>query len=138
MRRRMKIEPISEKVDYPSGTFIHTEKGYFYVASKAKRYRITSKRVLSSWAPQRVAEVKESAVSHLKIAAKMKFRNGSLIWNLADGKLYLIDSGKRRWVKNPAWFYYLNIETDRHSYPKGVSVVSDDEIKLHELGEDLN
>ena len=126
-------------VDYPSGTFIRTEKGYFYIVNSSKRYRITSTRVLSSWSPQRVVDTTEAAVGKFKIAAKMKFRNGSLIWNIADGKIYLIENGKRRWLKNPEWFYRLGLNpSDLKWNMQRVQQVSADEIAIHELGEDLN
>ena len=124
---------LSKPVDYPSGVFIHTEKGYFYIAGSDKRYRCLSKRVLDSWAPQRVIETTEAAVSKYRIAAKLKFRNGSLIHNIADGKVYLISDGKRRHVTSPDAFDMLNAKRDR----KHVMSVSQAEINLHDEGEPL-
>jgi hypothetical protein len=116
---------------YPHSTFIETEKGYFYILNDTKRYRLLSARVLESWRPHRVVQTTEAAVAHYRIVAKMKFRNGSLIWNLSDGRLYLIENGMRRWVQSPDVFDRLGIEFD------DAQVVSLDEINLHEQGEDL-
>lgn len=139
MLRRKKTDPPLGPVAYPAGTFIKTEKGYFYIAGANKRYRITSVRVLNSWSPPRVVDTTEAAVAGFRVVAKMKFRNGSLIWNLSDAKLYLIENGKRRWLKNPAWFDWLGVEYTKHAiFPKNAICVSADEIALHELGEDLN
>lgn len=140
LRRRSSADLLpNAPQEYPSGTFIHTEKGYFYIVNQSKRYRLITERVLKSWSPQRVVKTTEAAVSKYRIAAKMKFRNGSLIWNLSDAKLYLIENGKRRWVKSPDAFERIGVTyPNKFSYyPKGVIVVSETELNLHELGEDL-
>jgi hypothetical protein len=137
-RKRSEYEPPSVPTVYPVGTFVRSEKGYFFISSKDKRLRLISERVLRSWAPPRVVQVRESALANYRIAAKLKFRNGSLIWNISDGKIYLIESGKRRWLKNPEWFYVLGLNPSDLSWNmKRIMHVSDEEIKLHELGEDL-
>jgi hypothetical protein len=73
---------------YPNGTFVKTEKGFFYIVSPTKRYRFTHTRVLDSWNPQRIVETTEAAVAKYRIASKMKYRNGSLINNLGDGRIW--------------------------------------------------
>lgn len=122
------------RTEYPAGTFVETEKGYFYVVNPTKRYRITSKRVLDSWSPHRVVKTTEAAVKHLRIAAKMKFRNGSLIHNIADGRIYLVVDGRRCPMVSPEAFE--RIGTERNT--KYVVSVSQAEIKLHELGEEIS
>lgn len=139
MRLRKKSPTLpTSKVEYPVGSFLSTEKGYFYIAKPGKRYRITTERVLASWSPQRVIKTSEAAVAGYPIVARLKFRNGSLIWNIADGKIYLIDNGKRRWVKNPDWFTTLGLNpSDLKWNMKHVIHVSEAEINLHEPGVDL-
>lgn len=118
-------------VEYPSGTFVKSEKGYFYV-TKGKRYRIISKRLLDSWAPQRVVETTEAALSNYRISAKLKFRNGSLIHNIADGRIYLIVDSKRCWITSPEAFERIGaVREDTIS-------VSLQEIELHSEGEPIN
>jgi hypothetical protein len=131
MRHKQQTIQISE---YPEGTFIKTEKGYFYVVSDVKRYRFTTSRVLDSWAPQRIIETTENnpAVKRLRIAAKMKFRNGSLLYCQADGKMYLVSNKKVRHIKSP------DILTGLSMKRKDAVWVSEDEIKLHEEGEPLS
>lgn len=119
-------------VEYPSGLFVKTEKGYFYIVSPSKRYRLISRRVLDSWNPQRVIETTEASVSKYRISAKMKFRNGSLIHNLADGKIYLVSEGKRRHITSPDVLERIGATR------KDVVSVSLEEIKLHEEGESLS
>lgn len=129
-RARAKSLP-STPVEYPIGTFIETEKGYFYIATPAKRYRLLSERVLVSWRPHRLVKTTEAAVQRYRISAKMKFRNGSLLYNLADGKLYLVEEGKRRHITNPDVFPRIGATT------REAVTVSQTELNLHELGEEL-
>lgn len=139
MFRKKTPTPPTTPTEYPVGSFLETEKGLFYVAAPGKRYRVTSHRVLASWSPPRLIKTTEAAVVKFRIAAKMKFRNGSLIWSLGDGKIYLVENGKRRWLKNPEWFYHLGLDpTDLAFNMKKIQMVSHDEINLHEAGEDLD
>lgn len=121
----------STPVVYPSGVFIHTEKGYFFIHGEGKRMRIISERVLASWSPQRVIHTTERAVSSYKVTSKIRFRNGSLIWNLSDGKMYLIENGTRRHITSP------DVLTRLGATQKDVVCVSLDEINLHPEGESL-
>lgn len=118
--------------EYPAGTFIETEAGYFYIVNSAKRYRIITHRCLASWRPHRVVRTTEAAVARYRITSRLKFRNGSLIWNISNGTIYLIESGKRRAIISPDALTRIGAVYD-DAVP-----VSVDECKLHELGEDLD
>ena len=120
-------------VSYPIGTYVETPSGLFYISGTDKRYRIVSSRVLDSWSPPRVVKTSDAAVRKYRITAKLRFRNGSLIWNLADAKLFLIESGKRRLISSPDIIDRLGIDCSKH-----VIVVSDEEVRMHPLGEELN
>lgn len=116
---------------YPSGLFIKTEKGYFYILAQGKRARILTKRTLDSYNPHRVVETTEAAVAKYKVTGKMKFRNGSLIHSLADGSIYYISEGNRRHVVSPEALERIGaVRTD-------AVTVSLDEINLHPEGEPL-
>jgi hypothetical protein len=136
------LKPKSKPVEppfFPAGTFVRTENGYFYIYSSDKRYRVVSTRVLNTWNPHRVVTTTEAAVRKYRIAAKLRCRNGSLIWNIADGKIYLIEGGKRRWVKSPDWFEHLGLTpSDLAWNMQCVTHVSQEEVNLHPLGEDLD
>lgn len=123
--------------DLAIGSYIKTERGYFYVHSKTQRFRFITERVLASWSPQRIVEVSEShaAVKRMRVTKKIKFRNGSLIWNISDGKIYLIESGKRRNIVSPEAFLRLGV--DYNNLKNKVFIVSLAEINMHELGEDF-
>lgn len=135
MFRRFKSPLPKTPTNYPSGTFIETEKGYFYISSPSKRLRLTTKRVLDSWSPHRVVKTTEAAVRHYRTTAKMRFRNGSLIHNLADGKIYLIEGGLRRHIISPEAFVRIGVDPD--NLRKYVISVSLDEINIHPQGDEL-
>ena len=130
--RRVQPKTPSRTVEYPVGSFVETEKGYFYIAGPNKRFRFTTKRCLDSWNP-RVVHSSEAALNKYKVAAKMKFRNGSLIHSLADGKVYCISEGKRRHLTSPEAFEKVGAAKNRR-YVVSVSLA---EINLHPEGEPI-
>lgn len=135
MRKTVQSAPTpSEPVRYPSGVFVRTEKGYFFIADSSKRYRCITKRVLDSWAPQRVIETSEAALANYRVSAKLRFRNGSLIHSIADGKIYLISDGTRRHVTSPEALTLIGAVGNRSD----TISVSLDEINLHPEGAPLN
>lgn len=126
-------EPVplrTEKTDYPYGMCVETERGFFLIRDKV-RFRISSDRILWSWRFDPV-ETTESAVKHFAIAGKLGFRDGTLINNLADGKMYLVSKNKKRHITSPDAFdkYGLHLSD--------MLTVSAEEANLHEDGDDLN
>lgn len=96
--------------------------------------RFITDRVLESWAPQRIIETSEAepAVQRLRVSSKMKFRNGSLLYSQASGKMYLVSDSKLRHITNPDVLEGLGAQRDDAVW------VGMDEINLHEMGEPLN
>ena len=119
---------------YPAGTFLKTEKGWYYVYNNYKRLPIISRRCLDSWKPPRVVETSEDhpAVKGMVIGVPLKFRNGSLLCSQASGRIYLIVQGKLCHVTNPDVLEALGYKT------WDAVTVSLDEINLHEKGNPLN
>jgi hypothetical protein len=73
----------------------------------------------------------EAALTGIKLAGKLGFRDGSLIKNLADGRMYLVSQNKLRHIVDPDSF-------DRYGLDRSKLVeVSDKEISAHDLGENL-
>lgn len=132
MRRSNQSHLPTTPQKYPDGTFLETEKGYFYIAAPGKRYRIITKRILDSWAPHRVAASTEAALSSYRVAAKMKFRNGSLLYSQASGKMYLVSANQIRHIRNPDVLHLIGASRNEAVW------VSAAEIKLHEEGEPLD
>jgi hypothetical protein len=131
MFRKKEPKSLPKKpTEYPAGSFLKTEKGYFYIVDGKRRLHLVSRRVLDSWNPPRVIETTEAAVSNYRISSKMKFRNGSLIHSIADGKIYLIVDGQRRHVISPDVYARIG------AVGKGSDVISVSlaEINLHQEG----
>jgi hypothetical protein len=76
-----------------------TEKGYFYVKGE-KRFKFISDRARDSWR-LRIVETSELAMSHSKIVGIVGFRDGTLIKDISNGKIYLIVDNKRKQIVNP-------------------------------------
>lgn len=117
-------------MNYPSDTCVRTESGY-YLIKGGKKYRIVSTRVLDSWSFSRIVKTTDAAVSKYRTAGKLGFRGGSLIHNIADGKIYLVSDNKRRHITSPDVLERLGANG------KDVIHVSDTEILLHVEGEPI-
>lgn len=131
MFRRKKAELPDSPVVYPAGVCVHTDRGWYLINKDGKRYRITTIAILRSWNFPLVVETTEAALSKYPVAiTKLGFRDGSLLHNIADGKMYLASGGKLRHITSPEVLRLLG-------NPKPV-VVSDAEIKLMRQGEELS
>jgi hypothetical protein len=91
---------------------------------------LISDRATTSWLFTTV-NATEAALSGIKLVGKLGFRDGTLIKNIADGKLYLISQNKRRHIKSPDIFDRYGLDRSR------VVEVSEDETNMHDQGEDL-
>jgi hypothetical protein len=114
------------KKAYPiSGMFYATEKGYFYIRSN-KRYKVYSDRCFASWSSNAI-DTDFSNVSGIPYAGILGFRDGTIIHNLADGKMYIVSDNKRLHIKTPDAFPEGWIEANK-------VLVGDNEINLHKEG----
>lgn len=113
----------------PSGLAVKTDKATYWVKD-GKRYRLISERAIKSWSFT-IVNATEEAVAGMKVVGKLGFRDGTLIKNIADGKMYLISQNKKRHVVDPDSFdkYGLN--------RKSVIEVSEAEANMHDIGENL-
>jgi hypothetical protein len=73
----------------------------------------------------------EAALTGFKLAGKLGFRDGALIKNIANGKIYLVSQNKLRHIVDPDSFirYGLNRSS--------VIEVSEAEVLAHDLGENI-
>lgn len=115
---------------YPHGTAVKTERGYFLIRS-GKRYHLPTDRIVLSWSFPRIVETSEAAVAAYKVVAKLGFRDGSLIHNISDGRIYLVSNNERRTIKSPDALTRIGAS---RSQP---TLVSEYEAQLQRLGEDL-
>ena len=123
------ILTISQPTNFPSGIAVKTDKDTYWIKD-GKRYRLISNRAAESWCFTTVLAT-ESALSGIKLAGKLGFRDGSLIKNLADGKMYLVSQNKIRHIVDPDSFTKYGL--DRST----VIEVSEKEILAHDLGENI-
>ena len=120
---------VSSPTIFPSGIAVKTDKAIYWIKD-GKRFKLISDRAARSWMFTTV-DATESAVSGMKLAGKLGFRDGTLIKNIADGKLYLISQNKKRHIVDPDTFNKYGLDRSQ------VVEVSAFEISMHELGENL-
>ncbi len=120
----------TRKTDYPYGTFIVTEAGYFLVRDRG-RYKIPTDRIMKSWNSY-LCPSSEVAVKHLATLGNIGFRDGTLIRDESNKKDYLISKNKKRHIVSPDVYRNLCLDENRRIR------VSSDEANLHEDGEVLN
>lgn len=127
MLRRQRIN-YSPRV--PSGMIAKTEKGYFYVKGE-KRFKFISDRARDSWR-LRIIETSELAMSYSKIAGIVGFRDGTLIKDISNGKIYLIVDNKKSQVIDPDDLKVLGFAK------RDIITVSKKEADFQKEGESLN
>ncbi len=116
---------------YPAGVLLLTETGKWYLMGKQSKFEINSPRVLESWDFPYTVFTSDVALSKTPTLKVLGFRNGTLIKNIADAKLYLISDSKRRQIQNPDVLDLLFLREE------DALLVSQDETNLHEEGEPL-
>jgi len=126
--RLSKKKHIAKKYNYivPSGLIAHTELGYYYIKGNL-RYNFISERAMNSWKLP-IVETKESIILNLKKAGILGFRDGTLVKDISDGKIYLISDSKRRHVIDPDVLECLNVE---------IIQIGQKELFVHAEGEKL-
>lgn len=120
---------VSQPTNFPSGLAVKTDKATYWIKD-GKRYKLISDRAAKSWMFTTV-NATEAALSGIKMVGKLGFRDGSLIKNIADGKMYLVSQNKLRHIVDPDVF-------NKYGLDRSIIIeVSETEIKAHELGENL-
>ena len=110
----------------PSGLIAHTEKGYFYIKGK-KRFRFVSDRAMVSW-DLPVVETIEATLLDTQISGMMGFRDGTIVKDISDSKIYLISDSKRRHIVDPDVLEWIH---------KEVISIGQKELFVHAEGEKL-
>ena len=110
----------------PSGLIAHTEKGFFYVKGH-KRFKFVSDRAKDSWKLPAIETI-ELMMAGYPINGIVGFRDGTLVKDISDGKLYLISDSKRRHIIEPDVLEWLNFE---------VIQAGQKEILVHAEGDNL-
>ena len=123
------IPLITSPTNFPSGIAVKTDKNTYWIKD-SKRYRLISDRAAKSWSFTTV-NATEAALSETKLVGKLGFRDGTLIKNVADGKMYLVSQNKLRHISDPDIFSRYGLDRSK------MIEVSDAEVKSHDLGEIL-
>jgi len=110
----------------PSGLIAHTEKGYFYIKG-LKKFKFVSERAMLSWNLP-VISTTDDKLSEFKLFGTLGFRDGTLIKDISDGKIYLVSDSKRRHVTDPDVLEWLNTD---------IVKASQKEVLIHEEGDKL-
>jgi hypothetical protein len=120
---------ISQPTNFPSGIAVKTDKDTYWIKD-GKRYRLISDRAAQSWCFTTVLAT-EAALSGTKLVGKLGFRDGTLIKNVADGKMYLVSQNKLRHIVDPDSFNRYGLDRSK------MIEVSEKEISAHDLGESI-
>ena len=120
---------ISSPTNFPSGIAVKTDKDTYWIKD-GKRYRLISDRAATSWSFTTV-NATEAALTGFKVAGKLGFRDGSLIKNIADGRIYLVSQNKLRHIVDPDSFTKYGLDRSK------VLEVSEAEVSAHDLGENI-
>lgn len=125
LRRQTKYTP-----RVPSGMIAKTEKGYFYVKGE-KRFKFISDRARESW-NLRVVPTSEIAMNDVKVVGIVGFRDGTLIRDVSNGKIYLIVDNRKSLIIDPDDLKSLGFKK------QDAILVSKREADFQKEGESLN
>jgi len=129
--KRKPLPPRPTKpVDYPTGLAVETGGEVWYIKGQTK-YKVYNDRVLHSWRFSVIARGSEVSLSNLTNGGLLGFRDGSLLKNISDGKIYLVSGNRRRHVRTPDAFALFGLDEST------AIKVSEKEILLHSEGEPI-
>ena len=128
-RKPIQKSSINLPTNFSSGIAVKTDKDTYWIKD-GKRYRLISNRAADSWSFTTVYAT-ENALSGFKLAGKLGFRDGTLIKNIADGRIYLVSQNKLRHIVDPDSFTRYGLDRSN------VIEVSETEVSAHDLGEKL-
>ena len=120
---------ITSPTNFPSGIAVKADKDTYWIKD-GKRYRLISDRAAKSWSFTTV-NATEAALTGFKVAGKLGFRDGALIKNIADGKIYLVSQNKLRHIVDPDSFTKYGLDRSK------IIEVSEAEVSAHDLGENI-
>ncbi len=120
---------ISQPTNFPSGIAVKTDKDTYWIKD-GKRYKLISDRAAKSWSFTTV-NATEAALTGFKVAGKLGFRDGALIKNIADGRIYLVSQNKLRHIVDPDSFIRYGLNRS------DVVEVSEAEVLAHDLGDNI-
>lgn len=130
-RRASSPSRVQEPILYPADSAVETEAGVFFIVKGGKCLKVYSPRVVESWKFNLLPGTLASVSLH-KRAGTLGFRNGTIVQNIADSKIYLISANKRLHVQSPDVFTKYGLDENK------IVRVSQEEINIHAEGEVLS
>lgn len=124
-------EPVEQDLEnIPDGTAIEAKGIYFFVKGGMK-YRIPSLSILKSQNYPRVIKVTPKSANKIpNSAAKIGLREGSVVRDISDNRIYLISGNRARHITSPIVLSQLG--------NPDVILVAHSDITLHEGGREID
>jgi hypothetical protein len=124
--QKKQIKQVKDAPFVPSG-LIGINAGSFYYVKGNKRFKFVSERAMKSWYLP-VLKIDATFLNKLSSGGTLGFRDGSLVKDISDGKIYLISDSKRRHVVDPDVLQW--IDTD-------IIEAGQKEVLVHQEGEPI-
>lgn len=121
---------LQKRNDYPHGSCLKTESGYFFVNGHTIK-PIPNRRVFKSWAFPLVISTSNIMIKDFVKASPLGYRDGTLIRDISDNRVYLISQQKRRLISDPDALLMIGRKMSNSIW------VSHKDTLLHKKGEDL-
>lgn len=125
----VKINPPLVPTAYPSGVAVFDGTNTYFIKNN-KKYRIISNRALESWG-FKVWYGSPESLSKTVLGGILAFRDGSVIKDVSNGKIYLVVNGLKQHITTPDFFTKFGID------PGYIIEVSAKEAELHKNGEPI-
>jgi len=106
--QKKSVKQIKDASFIPSG-LIGLNAGNFYYVKGNKRFKFVSERAMKSWCLP-VLKIDAAFLNKLTSGGTLGFRDGSLVKDISDGKIYLISDSKRRHVVDPDILEWIDTE----------------------------
>ena len=114
---------------YPSGVAVFDGTNTYFIKNN-KKYRIISQRALESWG-FKVWYGSPESLSKIVLGGILAFRDGSVIKDVSNGKIYLVVNGLKQHITTPDFFTKFGVD------PEYIIEVSAKEADLHKNGEPI-
>ena len=124
------IKPPLVPTQYPSGVAVFDGVNTYFIKNN-KKYRVISQRAVDSWGFS-VWQGSQGSLSKIVLGGILGFRDGTVIKDISNGKIYLVANSKKQHITTPDFFTRFGID------PKLVIEISNKEAELHKDGEPIN
>ena len=124
------VIPPQIPTECPSGVAVFDGINTYFIKNN-KKYRVISDRAVKSWGFT-LWYGSQGSLSKIVLGGILGFRDGSVIKDISNGKIYLVANSKKQHITTPDFFTRFGID------PNTVIEVSNKEAELHKDGEPIN